>query len=413
MNRYALIILAALLLEYGMNLVAEFLNLGRLEGKLPEEFEGVFDPGTYRNSQAYTRTRTRFGMITSAIDLALILLFWFAGGFNWLDQIVRGWNLNSILTGILYIGLLLIARAIISLPFTVYSTFVIEEKFGFNKTTPGTFIADRLKGLVLGAVLGAPLLAGILVLFERAGAFAWVYCWIASTLFTLIIQFIAPTWIMPLFNKFTPLQAGELRDAIVSYAKSVRFALENVYVMDGSKRSSKSNAFFTGFGRHTRIALFDTLIARHTVFELVAVLAHEIGHYKMRHIVKGIVLGVVHMGVIFVLLSFFINERGLFDAFFMQHVSLYAGLIFFGLLYAPLEFLISILMHIVSRKHEFEADRFAVETTHATQPMIDALKKLALDNLSHLTPHPLYVFLNYSHPPVLQRIREIRVAGVV
>jgi STE24 endopeptidase len=216
---------------------------------------------------------------------------------------------------------------------------------------------------------------------------------------------------MPLFNKFTPLEAGELRERILAYAKSVRFALENVFVMDGSKRSGKSNAFFTGFGKHKRIALFDTLIAKHSVAELVSVLAHEIGHYKKKHIVQGMVLSILQMGVVFFLLSFFISEPGLFEAFFMKQTSAYAGLLFFGLLYTPLEFMISIVMQVISRKHEFEADRFAVETTPEAQPMIDALKKLSVDNLSHLTPHPVYVFLNYSHPPVLERIRAIRGVG--
>jgi STE24 endopeptidase len=408
MNVYSFIILAALGFEFGMNLLANFLNLGTLDGKLPEEFENVFTAEAYRKSQQYTSTRTRFGILTSSINLGFLLIFWSGGGFNWLDLVVRGWNLNIIFTGVVYIGLLLAARAILALPFTLYSTFVIEERFGFNKTTPRTFVLDRLKGLLLALLLGVPVLAGLLAFFEYAGASAWLYCWIAATMFTLFIQFIAPTWIMPLFNKFTPLQPGELRESILSYATSVRFVLENVFIMDGSKRSSKSNAFFTGFGSHKRIALFDTLVAKHSVAELVAVLAHEIGHYKKRHILQGLALSVIQMGVMFYLLSLFLSERPLFDAFFMDHVSVYAGMIFFGMLYTPLEFIISILMHIVSRKHEFEADRFAVETTRATQPMIDALKKLSVDNLSHLTPHPLYVVLNYSHPPVLERIRAIR-----
>jgi STE24 endopeptidase len=191
----------------------------------------------------------------------------------------------------------------------------------------------------------------------------------------------------------------------------VRFVLENVFIMDGSKRSSKSNAFFTGFGNHKRIALFDTLVAKHSVAELVAVLAHEIGHYKKNHILKGLALSMLQMGIMFYLLSLFLSERGLFDAFFMEHQSVYAGMLFFGMLYTPIEFIISILMHIFSRHNEFEADRFAVETTRGTQPMIDALKKLSVDNLSHLTPHPLYVFMNYSHPPILERIKAIRTSG--
>jgi STE24 endopeptidase len=312
-------------------------------------------------------------------------------------------------SGLVYIGILVLARSILLLPFSIYSTFVIEELFGFNKTTVKTFIADLFKGIALGIVLGAPLLMLIFWLFDIAGAYAWLYCWGATSLFTLIIQFIAPTWIMPIFNKFTPLEEGELRKEILSFADRVRFPLQGVYVMDGSKRSSKSNAFFTGFGKFKRIALFDTLIKQHTVSELVAVLAHEIGHYKKKHIVKGIVISIAHMGVMFFLLSVFLSHRELFDAFFMEKMSVYAGLIFFGMLFAPAEFFLSLGMNILSRKHEFEADSFSSETTNRPTEMISALKKLSVDNLSNLTPHPFYVFLHHSHPPVLERIRALSV----
>ena len=222
------------------------------------------------------------------------------------------------------------------------------------------------------------------------------------------MQFIAPTWIMPLFNKFTPLEDGDLRSAILSYAKSVQFPLENLFVMDGSKRSSKSNAFFTGFGKHKRIALFDTLIEKHSIQELVAVLAHEIGHYKKKHILQSMIISVIHMGVMLFLLSIFLSHEGLFTAFYMDEMSIYAGLIFFGMLFSPIEEILSVVMQLFSRKNEFEADRFAVETTREHESMINALKKLSVHNLSNLTPHPLYVFFNYSHPPVLERIKAIR-----
>ena len=302
----------------------------------------------------------------------------------------------------------MVARSIISLPFSLYSTFVIEERFGFNKTTLGTWIADLLKGLLLGLILGTPILAGILAFFEYAGPLAWLYCWGAVTLFTLVVQFIAPTWIMPLFNKFTPLEDGDLRTKIMDYARSVNFKLQNVFVMDGSKRSSKSNAFFTGFGKNKRVALFDTLIEKHSTEELVAVLAHEIGHYKKRHIVQMLVAGIVQTGVVFWLMSFFLDNPDLFGAFYMDQTSVYAGLIFFGMLFSPIEMILSIFMSVLSRKNEFEADAYAVETTNSGTEMISALKQLSRDNLSNLTPHPLYVFLNYSHPPVLQRINAIR-----
>jgi len=408
MNIYAIIILITMLTGYLLNLITNWLNIKHLKLELPGEFEGTYDEKAYTNSQSYTRVYTKFGYLTSTFSLILILIFWFAGGFNYLDIIVREWQLGAIWTGLFYMAILVILKSVFSLPFSIYSTFVIEEKFGFNKTTPKTFILDLLKGLLLGVLLGGPLLAGLLYFFQSLGEYAWVYAWIATTLFSLIVQFIAPTWIMPLFNKFNPLEAGELKDAILDYAKKSKFPLKGVFVMDGSKRSSKSNAFFTGFGKNKRIVLFDTLINNHTVAELVSVLAHEVGHYKKRHIIKSMVISVLHMGLVFYLLSIFLTHTGLFIAFQMENMSVYAGLIFFSMLYSPIEMILSIFMQIFSRKNEYEADAFAVKTTDDQESMIDALKKLSLDNLSNLTPHPLYVFLNYSHPPVLKRIEAIQ-----
>ena len=408
MNIYAIIILAALLLDYILNVWADVLNLKNLKKSLPEEFSDVYEEEEYRRSQDYTRDQTRFGFISSTFSIAVVLAFWFLGGFNWLDQIVRSFGYGELVTGLMFIGIIVVAQTIISLPFSIYSTFVIEERYGFNKTTPGTFAMDRLKGLLLGLILGGPLLAGVLWFFIYAGDFAWLYAWAVVTAFTLIVQFIAPTWIMPLFNKFTPLEDGELRQAIMNMAEKVKFPLQDVFVIDGSKRSAKSNAFFTGFGKNKRIALYDTLIEKHSIGELVAVLAHEVGHYKKKHIQKNMAISILHTGVMLGLLQLFLTIPGLYDAFFMEQMSVYAGLIFFGLLFTPIEMILGVLMQILSRKHEFEADRYAVETTNDPESMVTALKKLSADNLSNLTPHPFYVFLNYSHPPVMERIREIR-----
>ena len=408
MNIYMVIILAALLIDVALKIVTEILNLNALSETLPSEFEGVYDAETYKKSQNYTRVNTKFGFLTALFGLVLTLGFWFAGGFNWLDIIVRSWDYSPVWTGLLFVGILIFSKTIISLPFSIYKTFVIEEKFGFNKTTPATFIKDLLKGMLLTAVIGGLLLAGVLVFFEFAGSRAWLYCWIATTLFTLVIHYIAPTWIMPLFNKFTPIESGELKDAVLGYTKSVNFSLKGLFVMDGSRRSTKSNAFFTGFGKNKRIALFDTLIEKHTVGELVAVLAHEIGHYKKKHIIQNMIISVAHMGVMFYLLSIFLTHDGLFAAFFIDQPSIYSGLVFFGMLFAPIELVLSIFMNIFSRKNEYEADRYAVETTNKGDDMVAALKKLSVHNLSNLTPHSFYVFLNYSHPPVLKRIEAIR-----
>jgi len=397
-----------LILDYALDRIADALNLKALSGELPEEFKDTFDAEKYRRSQEYTRVKTRFGSIAASADLAVLLIFWFGKGFETLDSLVRAAHLSPILSGLLYIGILLLLKGIITLPFNIYATFVIEERFGFNKTTVATFITDLIKIVILAILLGGPLLAGVLALFQYAGRFAWLYGWAVTTGFTIFIQYIAPTWIMPLFNKFEPLEEGELRRKIFNYLKSVRFPVSEISVMDGSKRSSKSNAFFTGFGRNKRIALFDTLVERHTIPELVTVLAHEIGHYKKKHILIGLLIATAHAGVLFFLLSIFLYHQALYTAFFMTHQPIYAGLIFFGLLYSPIEMILSLLMNMLSRRHERQADQFAVTTSEDEEAFITALLKLSSDNLSNLRPHPFYVFLNYSHPPVLERIRTLR-----
>jgi len=408
MNEFAIIILFALLLEFCLGLVGNMLNLRVLTTKLPAALEEIYKPEEYRKSQQYLRATTNFGIISSSFSLVVLLLFWFSGGFNWFNEIISSLAASPLLNGLLYIGILLFANSLISLPFSIYSTFVIEERFGFNRTTPRIFFLDWIKGLALSFVLGGLLLAGILLLFQYTGSYAWIYCWAGVTIFMLVMQYITPTLIMPLFNKFTPMEPGELREAILDYARAVNFPIRNVFVMDGSKRSSKSNAFFTGFGRNKRIAFFDTLIAKHTVSELVAILAHEVGHYRKKHILKGTIFSILHAGAILFLLSLFLSNPALYQAFYMTQQPIYAGLLFFGLLYTPVEMVLSIIMNVFSRKHEYEADHFAAETTNNPIDLVTALKKLSATNLSNLTPHPFYVFLNYSHPPLLQRIEAIQ-----
>lgn len=408
MNLYAVVILATLVVHYVLQLIADLLNLRALATELPAELADVWDAEAYAKAQRYTRERTRFGLVAATVGLLALCAFWFGGGFNALDVWLRGFGFGAITTGLLYVGALLLLQGALDLPFSLYSTFVIEERFGMNRTTVRTFVLDRLKGLLLAAAIGAPLLAAVLYFFARVGGEAWLYCWAVTTVFTLALLLVFPTWILPLFNKFEPLAEGELRRALARYAESVGFALRDIFVIDGSRRSSRSNAYFTGLGRSKRIALYDTLIERHTVPELVAVLAHEAGHSVKKHVVKGLVLSVLHSGVMFFLLGVFLRERALFNAFGMEHVSVYAGLIFFGLLYSPIELLLSLFLHAQSRRHEFEADRFAAETTGDPEAMATVLKKLSADNLDNLHPHPLHVFLNYSHPPVLARIAAVR-----
>jgi STE24 endopeptidase len=411
LNPFFVVILCTILVEYAARVVANLLNLRSLKSEIPPELEGVYSPQDYRRSQEYIRTDTRFDVAASTFSLVILLSFWFAGGFNYLDQIVRSWGFTPVPSGLFYIGILLAGYSLLRLPFGIYSTFVIEQRFGFNRTTRRTFFMDMIKNMGLTALIGGALLSGILALFEYAGYHAWIYCWIAIAVFSLVLEYVEPTWIMPLFNEFTPLEPGELREAILNHARSLDFPVKNVFVMDGSKRSSKSNAFLLGFGRNKRIALVDTLIKNHTVPELVAVLAHEIGHHKKKHIIQGTIINIIHFGVLLFILSIFLGNLGLYDAFYMQQQSVYSGILFVALLYTPLEMIISVLMHALSRKNECEADRFAAHSIEHPQHLTDALKKLYAGHFSNLTPHPFYVVLHDSHPPLLQRIRAIQYEG--
>lgn len=412
MNLFGTLILSTLVGTWLVRLVADLLNLRAASPDIPAGFEDLYEEQAYRRSQEYLRANTVFSLVDSSADLLLLLAFWFAGGFNALDQSLRGLGNGPVLTGVLFTGALLLLQSAVGLPFKVYRTFVLEERFGFNRTSPAVFIADQLKAILIGAAIGGPVIALVIWFFEHTGPLAWVWAWAGMTLFSLLLQYVAPTFIMPLFNTFTPLEDGALRSAIMQYAGDVRFPLAGIYVIDGSRRSAKANAFFTGFGRHKRIALFDTLVNNHAVEELVAVLAHEIGHYKKRHILISMGISALNLGVVFFLLSVFMDNPLLFEAFFMRQTSVYASLVFFMLLYSPVEFVLSVLLQMLSRKHEYEADRFAVETCRHGAMLATALKKLSLRNLSNLTPHPFYVFLNYSHPPLVKRIARIDAAAI-
>jgi STE24 endopeptidase len=385
---------------------AALLNLRSIRKPPPPGFEGLFDPEKYSRMQAYSAACTRFGLAESWAHLALILGFWLSGGYALLDGWVRGLGWPLVPTGLLFMSALFLGQSAVFLPFRWYSTFVLEEGFGFNRTTPRTFWLDLAKGLALAAAIGWPVLAVILFLLDRLGPWAWPACWAASCLFGLFMRYVYPTWIMPLFNKFTPLEEGELRRAILDYARSVDFPLANILVMDGSRRSSKTNAFFTGFGNNKRIALFDTLIKQHPVRELVAVLAHEIGHYKKKHILQGLLISWAESGAMFFLLGRILGRPYFFEAFYLRP-SVYAGLVIFGLLVAPLSFVLSLGFAALSRRHELEADRFCAETLPDPGALAAALRTLTVVNLAPLTPHPFFVKLHYSHPPVVERVAAL------
>ena len=413
-NTIAIVLLVALLLLWNLDFLATLLNLGSLKPELPEEFTDVYDAEKYAKSQEYTRAHSRFGVISSIASLTILLVFWFFGGFSWLDSWTRSFQWEPLPRGLLYVGALLAGNYLLTLPFTIYDTFVLEERFGFNKTTPKTFVIDQIKSFFLTAVIGLPLLAALLLIFLHIDH-AWFWAWLTFSGFVLAITYLAPSLIMPLFNKFEPMEEGELKDAIYAMARDCEFPLTEITVMDGSKRSAKSNAFFMGFGKKKKIALYDTLVANHSTEELVAVLAHEIGHFKRKHIIQRIGASIIQFGVLFFLLGLIINPgsafaQELFAAFGIpaQNISPHAGLIFFGILFSPVSRLLGVVLNAWSRKHEFEADAYAAEAQQSSAHLIAALKKLSADNLSNLTPHQLRVVLDYSHPPVLVRIKALR-----
>ncbi len=406
-NPYFLAIFVIVVLAWLLNTVSALLNLKALQPTPPAGLEDIFEPEAYAKSQEHTREGTKLDLLASTVRLLLFLVFWWLGGFAWWEAKSRAFGLSPIPTGLLFIGGLAIASSLFSLPWEIYETFKLEAKYGFNKTTPGTFIADRIKGLALSCVIGGGLLSLVLWLFEKLPN-AWLWAWAAVTAFTLIMAYVGPKWLMPLFNKFTPLEDGELKQSISEMAKRCEFPFAEVSVMDGSKRTSRGNAFFAGFGANKRIALFDTLIANQTVPELTAILAHEIGHFKCRHIIQRLIVGVLQMGLMFFLLGLFLRNVPLAEAFGIHAPTVAVSLVLFTFLYEPVQFLFGIASSVWSRKHEYEADAYASKAMGSPESLISGLKKLSADNLTNLTPHPLHVFLNYSHPPLRERLAALR-----
>ncbi len=408
MDLYLFFVIFSLTLSFAVDAALAALELKGQPAGMPEEFRGMYDPEAYGRSQSYLRESTRFGIVESFCMFAATVAFIIAGGFNVIDLWARSLGGPEIISGLAFAAMLLVLSDLARLPFSAYATFGIEQRYGFNTSSARTFAADHLKGWMLTAALGGPLLGLLLWLFQEAGSTAWLYCWAAVTAFRVLMLFAGPAVILPLFNTFTPLADGELRAAIESYAAGQDFPFQGIYTIDGSRRSTKSNAFFTGIGRSRRIALFDTLIGRLAVPEVVAVLAHEIGHYKKGHIARQLALSTAAGGAALYLMSLFIGSSGLSEAFGMEHVSIYSSLCFFAFLYLPMDLLMSVGAKMLSRKHEFEADAFAAKTSRNPDAMVEALKKLSRDNFSNLSPHPATVFFKYSHPPVLERIRRLR-----
>ncbi|MGB7395832.1 MAG: M48 family metallopeptidase [Pricia sp.] len=401
------IIIAILVIHFAIETLLDYLNAKRYGDPVPAELNDVFDTKEYEKSQAYKKTNYRFGLLTSIFSLLLTLSFLILGGFEWVDQIVRETTDNEILMALLFFGIIMIGSDIVTLPFSYYSTFVIEEKFGFNKTTQATFFMDKLKGWLMMAMIGGGLLALIIWFFQWSGPNFWIYAWAAVAVFTLFMNLFYSKIIVPLFNKLTPLETGSLKTKIQSYAENVGFELHNIFVIDGSKRSTKANAYFSGFGSEKRVTLYDTLIDDLEEEEIVAVLAHEVGHYKRNHIVFNLTASILLTGLTLFLLSLFINNPEVSRAIGVSQPSFHAALIGFGILYSPISEVTGLLMNHLSRKFEYQADDYA-KTTYAASPLITSLKKMSKNSLSNLTPHPAYVFAHYSHPPLIARIRNLK-----
>ncbi len=404
---YYLIIVGALVGEYLLSSVSSVLNMNSITESVPDGFQNHYDEEKYAKSQMYLKTNTQFGLFTGTFSLIVMLIVIHTGVFGFLDEFVRTKTSHPILSGLLFFGIIFFINDLINLPFSIYGTFVIEENYGFNKTTPKTFITDKLKGYGLTIIFGSLILGGILYFFNAYGENGWWIAWLLMTSFMIAVQPLFVHVIAPMFNKFEPLEEGDLRTAIESFAKKVKFPIGRIDKMDGSRRSSHSNAYFSGFGKSRRIALFDTLLENHSTEEIVSVVAHEVGHYKKKHIITGTIIGIIETGIMLYVFNLFMNESALFSVFGVTEISVYAGLVFFGMLYAPVSLVLSMFTTALSRKNEFEADAYSLETTGNKKALINMLKGLAANNLSHLTPHWLIVFLSYSHPPVLDRIAAV------
>lgn len=407
MNPYLLFVLAVLVIDWLFSLIVEMLNLKHSNASIPAELSDLYDAEKYQKSQNYLRDNTILKEVKAAIMLAITLAFILLGGFAWLHMFAVSLTESLILQGLIFFGIMIGASLVLGLPFDLFDTFVLEERYGFNKQTPKTFILDILKGLLLGVLIGTPILSLMLWFFSSV-SYAWLWVWASITVISLFIQFIAPVVIMPMFNKFTPLEEGDLKQEIGKYAAKQKYTIKGIFSIDGSKRSTKANAYFTGFGKTKRIALYDTLIEKLAIKEIVAVLAHEVGHCKLGHIKKSIVLSIPLSLLNFYLLSIFLTKAQLYAAFQIEGTPIYAGFVFFGIIYAPIQMIIGLGINALSRKHEFQADAYAVKTTGKAEHLINALKKLTTDSLGSLNPHPLKVFMDYSHPPLLKRIRAMK-----
>ncbi|OUN65807.1 MULTISPECIES: M48 family metallopeptidase [Butyricimonas] len=401
------IIVVFLCLDFVLERVLEFLNSKYMSPVLPDSLKGIYDEKEYSRFQSYKRENGRLDSWSSGVGFVVMIVFLVAGGFGWYNSWVVSLTDSVVWQTILFVVGLSVVSSVLDIPFDYYATFRIEEKYGFNKTTRRVYWLDTVKELVLSLVLGGVLLALVVWFYTWAGTYFWLYAWGAVTLFSVFMAMFYSQLIVPLFNKQTPLQEGALRDKIQAFAGKVGFKLDNIYVIDGSKRSTKANAYFTGLGPKKRVVLYDTLIDELTEEEIVAVLAHEVGHYKKRHTLRSMVVSVIQMGVLFWLFSLCVNNAALSEALGGDRAYFQLGLIAFAILYSPVNLILGVGMNVWSRSNEYEADAFAARYYEGGY-LVSGLKKISVKSLSNLTPHPLYEYIYYSHPSLLKRIDAIK-----
>ena len=400
------IIIAFIIISFLIDQGLDWLNARHFDDPVPAELADVYDLETYRKSQSYKKANARFSALTSGFMLLITLAFFVIDGFAHIDKIARSFSDNEIVVGLIFFGIIMLGSDLLTTPFSYYKTFIIEERFGFNKSTPALFFADKLKGWIMTILVGGGLLALIIWFYQISGSNFWLYAWIVFAVFALVMNMFYAKLIVPLFNKQKPLEQGSLRNQIEAYSATVGFKLDNIFVIDGSKRSTKANAYFSGFGSEKRITLYDTLVNDLEEEEIVAVLAHEVGHYKKNHIIINLVVSILLTGFTLWLLGVFISQPIFSEALGVSKPSFHVSLIAFGILYTPISGVTGFLMSLLSRKFEYQADDFA-KNTFSAAPLISSLKKLSRNSLSNLTPHPLYVKFQYSHPTLLQRYRNL------
>ncbi len=406
MSIYLIIILLIVVLDFSWTQYLAYRNRKRMSPNIPMQLAGIYNEEEYARQQAYQKENSLFGLYTSIFSFVVLLGVLSLGIFGWLDEYLRQYINNGIILTLVFFGVIYLINDIITLPFSYYATFVIEERFGFNKSTKTIFWVDQIKELLITFILGGGILALVVWLYNTLGEYAWLYAWAAVTAASLFMTLFYSNLIVPLFNKQTPLEQGELRDAIETFANKAGFAINNIYVMDASKRSSKGNAYFTGFGAKKRIVLFDTLINDLDTQEIVAVLAHEIGHYKKKHTLQGMFTSVCYTGIILFLLSLFLGNQDIAIALGAKEASFHLGMIAFSVLFTPVSLIIGIFSSMLSRKNEYQADAYAAGFG-LSEPLISGLKKMHVKSLSNLNPDPLYVFFYYSHPTLLQRVQAL------